>query len=338
MTFASINRLMGDPMEENHHLELDQSVRIAQYKYSGDDALERLLQEIDGANCSERDAYELAASWSTMLPKGLQAAILYFVRYQPADALIIKGLPLGRVADTETPVTHGQVRAVGSFEALCLAIGMLAGNPIGYATQQEGKLINDIVPIAQRADIPNFSGGFTHQFDFHTEDAFMINPPSYIQLGCVRNPTATPLTLSGLRGGDIDKKVEDKLRGNSFHIGVNPGQTGWEEYTVGTSAILNGPRTRPYLRFNDTETSATSEDSSDSLHAFRQVLQKNALQTNLEPGDVILVDNARLAHARQPYPAKCDGTDRWLLRLVIYRNLNVVRGLISEPMFPILKP
>ena len=46
----------------------------------------------------------------------------------------------------------------------------------------------------------------------------------------------------------------------------------------------------------------------------------------LQPGDIAFIDNYRAVHGRESFRARYDGTDRWLKRLNITRNLRGSRA------------
>lgn len=311
--------------------------RVSIFDFPGDRNLELFLEELDAAGHTERDAYRLAPKWVAALPEDLRRVILDFALLRTADALLIRGLPIGRIAQAATPVVHGEQRLIGGFEAISLSVAMMYGNPIGYATQQNGRLINDIVPLEYQADVANHSGGFTNTFEFHTEDAFMPVPPSFIQLACVRNPTATPVVVSGINPGELPTDVDRRLREPSFRIGTNPGQAGWRRNSHYDGPLLSGLTELPFIRYNDATTSSMNGDI-DAIHVLQTSLAARATDVTLEPGSIVIVNNSRLAHARRNYEAKCDGTDRWLLRLVTYRNLDIVTDFLRDFNFPIIYP
>jgi alpha-ketoglutarate-dependent taurine dioxygenase len=47
----------------------------------------------------------------------------------------------------------------------------------------------------------------------------------------------------------------------------------------------------------------------------------------LQAGDICFIDNYRAVHGRRPFKARYDGTDRWLKRVNIARDLRKSRGL-----------
>jgi alpha-ketoglutarate-dependent taurine dioxygenase len=45
----------------------------------------------------------------------------------------------------------------------------------------------------------------------------------------------------------------------------------------------------------------------------------------LEPGDFCFIDNFQAVHGRKPFKARFDGTDRWLRRINVVRDLRKSR-------------
>jgi L-asparagine oxygenase len=46
----------------------------------------------------------------------------------------------------------------------------------------------------------------------------------------------------------------------------------------------------------------------------------------LEPGDLLVVDNAVAVHGRSPFTPRFDGTDRWLQRTMVVSDLRPSAG------------
>lgn len=51
----------------------------------------------------------------------------------------------------------------------------------------------------------------------------------------------------------------------------------------------------------------------------------------LRPGEVLVIDNYRAVHGRQGYPARFDGTDRWLKKMTVTGDLRRSRGQRAHP-------
>lgn len=50
-------------------------------------------------------------------------------------------------------------------------------------------------------------------------------------------------------------------------------------------------------------------------------LQRVQQDVAVGPGSLLIVDNYRAVHGRRPFTARYDGTDRWLKKLTVSRNL-----------------
>jgi hypothetical protein len=44
----------------------------------------------------------------------------------------------------------------------------------------------------------------------------------------------------------------------------------------------------------------------------------------LEAGDLLVLDNTLVVHGRSPFPARFDGTDRWLQRAFVVADLDAI--------------
>ena len=50
----------------------------------------------------------------------------------------------------------------------------------------------------------------------------------------------------------------------------------------------------------------------------------------VESGALLVVDNYLAVHGRRPFNARYDGTDRWLKKLTVSRNLRIHNGFPSD--------
>jgi L-asparagine oxygenase len=303
--------------------------------------LERFVQRIDGQDLDEHESYKQLTKWSISLPAELQHSLLHFQYERACDALHIQGIPVGKVAALTTPLNHNNALnyPVYGFQAACLAISRMLGYVVGFKTQQHGRLCNNIVPLEGDENTSNISSGYRYAFDFHNEDAFMAYPPDYFQLACVRNPTDTPLTVSGIDEGDLPGNIEELLRRPQFLIRTNVVQARWED-RISASPVISGPVDHPYLRYNGPRSAAVNGGGSSAaaLRTLSSTLSHKSQDISLKPGDLAIVKNHRLCHARRPYPAKCDGTDRWMVRLIVFRCLWSIESFMPDPDFPIMEP
>jgi hypothetical protein len=91
-------------------------------------------------------------------------------------------------------------------------------------------------------------------------------------------------------------------------------------------AVLFGDPARPYIRadpyFMDTP---PDPDAARALDHLIAEMDHHIQPVILEPGDYLFLDNHKVVHGRQPFSARYDGTDRWLKRVNITKDLTKSR-------------
>jgi L-asparagine oxygenase len=302
-------------------------------------ALLEMVEEFDEASLSEEAAFAQISRLAARLPNDLLGVLFEFRESRNQDALVLEGIPLGSMAEAQTPNDPiGSPRYVKGLQAVQLAVLATLATPFAYVTQQGGRLINNIAPSRQAKEQPNIGIGSDAAFDIHTEDAFMDNPPSFLQLACIRNPTSTGTLISGLNV-HLSEEVEKALRDPVFMVGTNPAQDMWKNLSPGP--VLYGPAERPFLRFNSINTDICPEGTSthkEALVKLNDVLKESIVEIENKPGDLLIVNNYHVCHARNPFAARFDGNDRWLQRIVGYRDPRVVSSLTQIRGYPMLLP
>src|SRR6185312_14347882 len=95
-------------------------------------------------------------------------------------------------------------------------------------------------------------------------------------------------------------------------------------------ALIRGPLDAPWIVFDIAcGVRGLSPEAEKALEGLAAVCADPALQRSvrLGPGDLLVIDNKRCAHARSAYEAHFDGHDRWLQRAYVRRD---IRMLMSE--------
>jgi alpha-ketoglutarate-dependent taurine dioxygenase len=74
---------------------------------------------------------------------------------------------------------------------------------------------------------------------------------------------------------------------------------------------------------------ALDEGAEAAIQAFNNAVYEAQVDLELEAGEICFIDNYRALHGRKPfkYPAKYDGTDRWLKRVNIIRDIRKSRDM-----------
>ncbi|WP_157430339.1 TauD/TfdA family dioxygenase [Actinomadura macra] len=305
-------------------------------------SLERLVAEIDVERLSEGEAYARLPELVSLLPTSVIGRLVGFREGREQDALLVRGVPLGVMGAVATPRDPVEApRTILGYHAVALAMIGVLGTPFGYRTQQLGRLVNNIAPSPAAGRSENVGIGSSKPFDLHTEDAFMRRGPSYLMLACVRNPQSVPTTVSGLSKEDVGPWLEP-LREPRYIVRTNPAQREWREDKLRPGPVIWGESDRPFLRFNAVGTTPVKGPGVDlaekALNKLGAALLRNVQDLTHGAGDILVINNYRLCHARRAFRASFDGSDRWLLRVVAYRDPAEVAGLASFAPYPTLEP
>ncbi|MEU1524606.1 TauD/TfdA family dioxygenase [Nocardia rhamnosiphila] len=218
-------------------------------------------------------------------------------------------------------------RAGCSFELdiAMLLLAAAAGEPFGWAGQQDGRLVNNIVPAAGH-EFEQSGASSTILLSPHTEDAFHPLRANLLLLGCVRNPDHVGTTVSSVRRVDLTAAEQDALRTPTLPIlpDVSYG-SGFDRETAVPVPTLwcepgdEGRAEALTMRFDPAYTPL--DDAGPHYRAAYQRLENElervCVLACLEPGELLLVDNDVAVHGRVPFTARYDGTDRWLKRVNI---------------------
>ena len=241
-------------------------------------------------------------------------------------------------------------------EIFFLLCGSALGDVFGWATQQDGRIMHDVLPIKGHEHYELGSNSLQH-LSWHTEDAFHPCRGDYVALMCLKNPDlvetmvcdAADLDWSTL---DVEALFEpeftqmpdnshrpenasestgdpvvDRLRARSFALIQS-----WNDDPV-KRPVLFGDRQDPYMALDPyhMKTEGWSERSLRAFQGLCDQIEARMKDVSLRPGDCVFIDNFRAVHGRRSFRARYDGTDRWLKRLNITRNLRGSRAWRPAP-------
>jgi Fe(II)/alpha-ketoglutarate-dependent arginine beta-hydroxylase len=276
-------------------------------------------------------------------------------RYRLADdahSLVITGFQVDEERLEPTPPDWREADTDGSrtYGFLLVLCAALLGDAIGWATQQGGRIVTDILPIPGMED-STLSAGSEAELTWHTEDAFSPFRADHVALLCLRNPDRTPTTVTYLDHHELPPDVLAVLREPRFHV-LPDGS-----HTAGFSAlsdagdqkafehterlrntpppvpVVQGSLDAPVLRIDRDFMVPVSGDQAArrALRALVDQLDRNVYELPLGPGDVCFLDNRNVAHGRRPFVPRYDGGDRWFKRVNTVRDLRRTRaGRVSS--------
>ncbi len=282
------------------------------------------------------------------LPRRVRKAIYDFKLHEPQTGIcIISGFPVDDQAIGDTP-THWKLRTQPTptikHDMLLVLLGQLLGEPIGWVTQQDGYIVHDISPIQGNEQEQLGSGSETLLW-WHVEDAFHPFRGDYLAMLCLRNHDHVPTTFANLAGVQLDPKhwnllFEDHytIRPDESHLAKNKGNTNGEANDsyqqidqMNTEpvriAVLHGDRHSPYIRCDPyfMDPVKDNPEAQEALDALVEVIDNKIEEVVLKAGDYCLIDNYKAVHGRKPFKARYDGTDRWLKRINVARDLRKSR-------------
>ena len=282
---------------------------------------------------------EVIALASSELPRSLRRTLGSFRLTEEDGVALVRGCPIEPDL-RPTPAHWSQTpeEAPASLhDIVALLIASVLGDPFGRVTQQAGRVIQDIVPT--RHDRREQRGSSSAAgLDWHSEDAFHDCRPDYLALFCLRNPDHVATTyadVSELEITDTDRKLlfdaEFVIRPDDALLVTArqpPSRPNSHAHAPPKVATLFGDPIRPYIRLDPSYTDVP--ESAAHRQAYRRLCaaaDQAAHSVRLRPGDCLLVDNFRVVHGRAAFHAQFDGTDRWLKRISVTRNLRQSRHL-----------
>lgn len=278
------------------------------------------------------------------LPSSLVKELQEFRAGETASALVVRGVPVGDDRIGPTPQHWHDVPRDTEAEAhavfLLLASAHL-GDVFGWSTLQGGRLVHDVLPMPGQEE--SQSGHGTVELAWHTEDGFHPYRCDYLMLLGLRNHDAVPTVVASVDDVELTDGQRAVLSEPRFLIRPDTLQLKNAQQLTehqGTAhsihlmeddpepcAVLFGHPEQPYLRIDPEFMSALPGDgeATEALDALCRELQRNLVDVPLSAGDLLVVDNFKAVHGRSAFKARFDGTDRWLKKVVVTRDLRKSR-------------
>jgi hypothetical protein len=253
------------------------------------------------------------------LPAAVRTGLLDMRYLETTAATVIGGGP--DLPDPgPTPASWQTVPQTGLIRHemwLMLLAGQL-GEPLCWSVWQDGRLINDILPVLGAEDEQTGLGS-SAQLEFHVEEALYDDRCDYLLLHCLRNDDGIATTLSSAEDLDLAALDLEVLFEPRYRVGDENGPV--------RPALFGSPES-PYLRLDPPYMAALEGDvrGARALESLCEQLAAKAVDVVLDAGDVLVIDNFRAVHGRRPFRARYDGTDRWLRRCTTARDLRPTRA------------
>lgn len=322
------------------------------------EAVQALTREIalKHKSVEEPEFIRRATIYAHESPRRIRQFLNEFKLLEPSDGVcLISGYPIDNNRIGKTPAHwKWKLDAATSLQEQIMFVlfGCLLGEPFAWATQQDGYLMHDVFPIESNK-YDQLGTGSEQTLWWHTEDAFHPHRADYLGLMCLRNPDGVATMIGG---PDVSRLTQEQLdvlfqprfvikpdeshsedNESDLHkqVRANNGNDiltiAYEKIRQLNSApkqvpMLFGDRQNPYICLDPYFTTPLDDEAGAALNALAQTVDGNMREVVLQPGDCIFIDNYRVVHGRRAFKARYDGSDRWLKRLNLTRDLRKSHG------------
>lgn len=258
------------------------------------------------------------------IPSFLKEIVDSYLSDANSDGLIIKNCPL----DIDLGLTPIDVSTLSKdteiSEHLLLMIATQLGTPFAIDRENNGFMIHNIFPVRQLAR-NQCSKSSEITLTMHTELSCINTPPDFLILLGMREADYTVNTpiakldelLSYLTESEISllhepiftTEIDESLRGDTSSTTLTK-----------PFAILSRPNGQNEWRFDVEYTRGTTPESQRIIQKIIDIHSTLFHNVVIRPGDLVIINNTKVAHAREPFKAKYDGSDRWLQRVNVHRG------------------
>lgn len=257
-----------------------------------------------------------------IINSNLRSELLHFKLYSnKSGGLLIKNLPLGTIGITPDKPSH-ETNQHSKTELLLLTIAKFFGEPVGYAPEHGGTIVQNILPVKTNSTTQQ-STSSNVLLAFHTEQAFHPHRPRFLFLLCLKGDVNAHTLLCSiddivpyLSNNEIQILKQKRFVTKPDKSFLPPGVDG--EYSKPLSVFNHNLST---MVFDEDLMVGVDVEANSALECLKQVINDRYQSVCLQSGDLLIVDNNRAVHGRTPFKAKYDGTDRWLQRAFVLEDL-----------------
>jgi L-asparagine oxygenase len=274
---------------------------------------------------------------SNFLPKNIKKNLEDFSKNgNHRGFLLIKNIPINDTNLGKTPESNefhiGENTTLAKIQSIILNY---IGDVIAYEAEGNGHIFQDIVPVKQMKNVQT-SLGSNIELEVHIEQAFSKLKPDFLSLGCLRGDKNAFTYILPVQ------KIVNNLNIEEINTLFNPlWKTGVDlsfklnnhEFIDGDIrgplSILNGSLSNPTLIFDQDLMFGTTNESTYMIKKIVDIYYNNRIEHNLQPGEIILIDNNRAIHGRSSFSPNYDGNDRFLVRC--FGTLNYEKTSYARP-------
>lgn len=186
-------------------------------------------------------------------------------------------------------------------------VAQCLGDYITYpGMKQATRDVQQIFPVPGFEDRQSAASSRT-ALQWHTEHADKGNPPSFLVLGCLRNPDGIGTRLSR---PDLNQLNPSDIRtlstAREFCFQKSQG-------APDNLVVINSDG----LRYDPVYCKPLTNTAREAFHRLTMSIEDRSCMVPQKPGTILIIPNRHTVHARECFHARFDGTDRWLLRSMV---------------------
>jgi L-asparagine oxygenase len=246
---------------------------------------------------------------------------------QASGAVLIQGFDVGVLPATPSVALHTLAqhpKVDRATETNLMDVASLLGEPVGYAQEHGGDIVQDLYPLASSVGRQlSTSSGVT--LAFHTETAFHPHKPRYLLLLCLKGDPAAATTLCSVDAilELLEPSVRIQLSLKRYVCGVDESFGSGVAWATEPMAILSEDGE---FTFDADLMRGVDAEADQVIAAVADAVSRAQTSVTLVAGDLLILDNHRAVHGRSPFTARFDGTDRWLQRTFVVDSLTPSEG------------
>ena len=107
---------------------------------------------------------------------------------------------------------------------------------------------------------------------------------------------------------------------------------GEEDHSTVMPIISRDSSNRYIMKYDKTVMTGTTTESQMALNVFTKAIERNTQTVFLKTGDLLVLDNGITVHGRTAFQAKYDGTDRWVQRVVVRKEIDSIKSKTTCPL------
>lgn len=302
-----------------------------------------LSSEFDSVESSE--FAEKCKLLSANIPSSIRKTLYNFLlQKQTRGFHIIRGFLINEDSIGPTPDhwdASWKLKTVLRQEIYQMLISSCLGEVFGWLTQENGRLLRHIVPIKKNEN-EQLGGSSKVTLLWHIEEAFHSQRADMMSIMCYRNYEQAKTYVCSTSDMDIPERYWNILSEPRFyikpdksHMPVNNKSQFWqlnsEHFRKVKSflknphpvAVLSGKKECARLLIDEAfmEPLENDNEAADALKWLYDHMYEKKYSIQMEPGDLLIIDNRITAHARSSYIPNYGPKARWLRRVNITTDL-----------------